>query len=468
MKENVKCQGFRILAFFLAAVLCVSPVHALDHAAPGDTPPEAYLALYPFGDVSAPLLEQSAPADSPLRGKSILFFGDSITSGYGLPDYSQSWPARLESVYGMKVTNISVGGSTFIKSNVYGYKTGGCYAPYVDRTLPDGSFDIVFVQGGGNDWCVSAPMGSGSETRDPYTFRGAVNVVFDRIQNKYPNALILSMTTWETRHSNINELNLPEDSYFDALTLLSNARGIPCFQARDPEISGIHVNDDSFRARYFLTPTDRWHLNAAGQALFLPVIAAWLESQLQVCGFEDVIRGSWYADAVEYVSARGLMVGVGNNRFAPDQNMTRAMLVTVLYRAAGSPSVAGMASPFSDVPKGAWYADAVTWAYHIGLTYGVDSTHFAPDKDLTREQMAAFFYRIAVPAQQQGHEDLSVLERFRDSDQIRDFGKHPLAWAVTNDILTGTGRNQMEPQSTATRAQLATVLQRFLNRFSPF
>ena len=148
--------------------------------------------------------------------------------------------------------------------------------------------------------------------------------------------------------------------------------------------------------------------------------------------------------------------------------MTRAMLVTVLYRAAGSPSVAGMDMPFQDVPADSWYCKPVTWAYHAGITYGVDSTHFAPDNVLTREQMAAFFYRITVPEAQRGSEDLSVLDRFHDKGKISDYGKQPLAWAVKNEILAGTGINQMEPQSTATRAQLAAVLQRFLKRFSPF
>ena len=468
MKTYRKSLIYRLPALLLAAVLCMIPALAADCPLSGVPVPAEYRELFPAEDVTAPSLGRSAPSASPLRGKSILFVGDSITAGYGLSDYSRSWPGQLSGIYGMNVTSISVSASTFVKSDIYGYKTGGCYYPYVDRTLPDGNFDIVFVQGGGNDWKLAAPMGSGTETRDPYTFRGAVNTVFDRIQKKYPNALVLCMTSWESDDRVKNGIGLAENSYYDALTQICQVRGIPCFQARDSKLSGIKANDGSFLSRYFLTSEDHWHLNANGQSLFLPYIAGWLESQMKISGFEDVIRGSWYADAVRYVSERGLMVGVGNNCFAPDQDMTRAMLVTVLYRAAGSPSVAGMNMPFVDVQADSWYCKAVTWAYHTGLTYGVDDTHFAPDSSLTREQLATFFYRVAVPKSQQGHEDLSFLDRFHDSSELNDYGRQPVAWAVKNEILAGTGRNQMEPQSTATRAQLAAVLQRFLKRFSPF
>ena len=182
-----------ILAAVLNLLLC--PVSAANTPSE-NTIPDAYAALYPAErGAAAQVRAAQPPVHTALEGVSILFLGDSLTAGYGLDDYGQSWTGMLESQYGMDVTCNSIVGSTFAKAEQYGYFDGGCYAPYVERTLPEGDFDIIFVEGGGNDWYCGIPIGDDPGSRDPYTFQGAVNVVIDRLQDKYPQSLIVFMTS---------------------------------------------------------------------------------------------------------------------------------------------------------------------------------------------------------------------------------------------------------------------------------
>ena len=112
--------------------------------------------------------------------------------------------------------------------------------------------------------------------------------------------------------------------------------------------------------------------------------------------YRDVRSTAWYYEDVAYVTRNDLMVGTGTMTFSPDGEMSRAMLVTVLYRMNGSPSVAGMTMPFQDVPGNAWYTDAVTWAYNCGVVSGMSPTTFAPMVSITREQMMTMFYGYAA------------------------------------------------------------------------
>ena len=178
--------------------------------------------------------------------------------------------------------------------------------------------------------------------------------------------------------------------------------------------------------------------------------------------FSDVSANAWYASAVQYAVEHGLMAGVGNNRFGPEEPMTRAMLVTVLWRYAGRPE-AGK-NPFTDVSAGQWYTEAVTWAAENGVVSGVGNGRFAPNGNITREQMASILFRYAkltgLDTSKRGE-----LAGFPDEGQVSSWAREALSWAVGEGIISGTaegGRTILKPQGNATRAQVASILMRFI------
>jgi len=172
--------------------------------------------------------------------------------------------------------------------------------------------------------------------------------------------------------------------------------------------------------------------------------------------FNDIQAGSWYEASVAFMVERGLMNGVGKGKFNPTGNVTRAMLVTILYRAAGSPSVAGMNNPFKDVPQ-SWYTDAVIWAANKGVVNGVKPDRFNPDGYITREQIATILYRY------EGSPDTAeTLPPFADSRDISSYALKPMNWAIDKGLINGTGGGKLSPRNTATRAQIATILARYL------
>lgn len=171
--------------------------------------------------------------------------------------------------------------------------------------------------------------------------------------------------------------------------------------------------------------------------------------------FTDVAPGAWYYDAVSYVYANGLMDGTSATTFAPDANMTRAMLVTILWRMEGEP-VVNYLLPFTDVDDGAWYAEAVRWAASEGIVTGVSETSFAPNAEITREQLAAILYRYTgEPA------TAANLAGYADGASVSAYAVDAMSWCVEHGIITGTTATTLEPQGTATRAQAAAMLMRF-------
>ncbi|MEQ2443077.1 S-layer homology domain-containing protein [Pseudoflavonifractor sp. CLA-AP-H29] len=175
-------------------------------------------------------------------------------------------------------------------------------------------------------------------------------------------------------------------------------------------------------------------------------------------GFTDVPDGVWYSEAVAYVTGQGLMNGTGETTFSPMLSMSRAMLVTVLYRLEGEPQAG--ACPFTDVPGGTWYTDAVAWAAANGIVTGVSDTRFAPEDEITRESLAVILYRYAAwkDLAQGEAGDLTV---FADGASVSGWAADATAWAVGRGILTGKSGNALDPQGTATRAEVAMMLMRF-------
>lgn len=175
-------------------------------------------------------------------------------------------------------------------------------------------------------------------------------------------------------------------------------------------------------------------------------------------GFTDVPSNAWYAEAVQYVTEQSLMNGTSETAFSPMLSMSRSMLVTVLYRLAGEPDAGECA--FTDVASGTWYTDAVAWAAANGIVTGTTTTTFAPDAAVTRESLAVILYRYAE-MKEQAQGEKGDLTAFADGTSVSDWAAEAMAWAVGEGILTGKSGNTLDPQGTATRAEVATILMRF-------
>lgn len=182
-------------------------------------------------------------------------------------------------------------------------------------------------------------------------------------------------------------------------------------------------------------------------------------NRIHTISYNDVTAGDWFARDVIYVTLTGLMNGTGDG-FSPNNNINRAQLVTVLYRMAGEPEVTGE-NPFTDVPDGQWYTDAVLWAAENGITDGTSETTFSPNNPLTREQMATFLYRFADFETEEPIEITGDLSGYTDADLVADYAVDAMTWAVGEGVISGIGNNTLAPDNTASRAQMATVLTRY-------
>ena len=176
--------------------------------------------------------------------------------------------------------------------------------------------------------------------------------------------------------------------------------------------------------------------------------------------FTDVDQKDYYHEAVDQLYLDGIMVGCGNGHYGVGEPMTRGMIVSVLYRMAGSPQVTGT-SKFTDLKKDAYYEKAVIWAEENGIAYGVSKTEFAPEQATTRQQMAAFLYRYAKlrGMDVSGQNDLSA---FRDSGTVDAYAKTAVAWAVDSGIIFGTETDTLSPNMTLPREQCAAMLYRLM------
>ena len=182
-------------------------------------------------------------------------------------------------------------------------------------------------------------------------------------------------------------------------------------------------------------------------------------NRIHTISYNDVTAGDWFTPDVIYVTLTGLMNGTGDG-FSPNNNINRAQLVTVLYRMAGQPEVTGE-NPFTDVPDGQWYTDAVLWAAENGITDGTSETTFSPNNPLTREQMATFLYRFADFETEEPIEITGDLSGYTDADLVADYAVDAMTWAVGEGVISGIGDNTLAPDNTASRAQMATVLTRY-------
>ena len=173
--------------------------------------------------------------------------------------------------------------------------------------------------------------------------------------------------------------------------------------------------------------------------------------------FTDVEENVWYHDGIDFMVRNGYMNGVAADTFDVDGSLTRAQLVTILYRIAGEPETSA-AIPFADVADGQWYTKAIVWAAENGIVKGVNETTFAPNDPITREQIAVILYRYA---HEENTED-GKLTSFPDAKDISGYALEAMNWAVARGLINGSD-GKLLPQDTATRAQIAVILARYLN-----
>ncbi len=178
--------------------------------------------------------------------------------------------------------------------------------------------------------------------------------------------------------------------------------------------------------------------------------------------FGDVTVSDWFYDDVRYVYANGIMDGTSSDRFAPNAPLTRAMIVTILYRMDGSPAMSG-ASDFKDVDSNKWFAKAVAWAAANGIVNGYGSGLFGPNDPVTREQLAAILYRYAVYGGMTAVTLEENLGSFADTAQLSAYAIQAMNWAVGQGLINGSGSN-LVPKAQATRAQVAAIIHRYLER----
>ena len=198
----------------------------------------------------------------------------------------------------------------------------------------------------------------------------------------------------------------------------------------------------------------------------MTVYASWRVDENPNTGanpFTDVSEKDWFYGDVMFVYENGLMLGTSKTLFSPHGTATRGMMATILWRMEGSPAPKGKNS-FTDVEAGKWYADAITWTAENGIFAGYGKDKFGPDDPITREQLAAIFYRYA---DYKGY-DLTVkgnLDKFKDADKITDYAKTAMQWAVGSGLMKGKSGNLLDPQGTATRAEIAAMLHRFIEKY---
>lgn len=174
--------------------------------------------------------------------------------------------------------------------------------------------------------------------------------------------------------------------------------------------------------------------------------------------FNDVSANDWFASAVDYVTGKGMMNGTADNTFSPKANTTRGMVVTVLYRLENQPSTS--AASFTDVASGAYYANAVAWANANGIVSGYGSGKFGPNDKVTREQLAAILYRYA---QYKKHDvsGANSLDGYTDAQSVSSYAVPALQWANAAGVVTGKSGSKLDPKGNATRAEVAAMLMRF-------
>jgi hypothetical protein len=205
------------------------------------------------------------------------------------------------------------------------------------------------------------------------------------------------------------------------------------------------------------------HFSEVTHAWIRTLPASYMEAQtpaFQYSGlYKDVSTNNWFVDEVDYVTYGKMMNGMGEGKFVPERNTTRAEFVTVLYRLEGQPD-AGSSTPFTDVKSGSWYEKAVAWAYKNDVVKGMSATTFAPNENITREQMVTMLQRYASRVGDCTG-SASALNAFSDASQVSGWAKDAMQWAVETGVIKGMSATTLVPKGVVTRAQIAALMNQF-------
>ncbi len=392
-----------------------------------------------------------------LSDRCFLVLGDSYTAGYGLDSPEQDWTYVMADAYNLTQQNYSISGSSFA-AGPQGYY------PMVERVhdLPDDdTLDFILLQGGSNDWANSIPLGQDTE-RQPESFCGALNLILDALQEKYPDALIVGFTPWISDDTKNNAGYTAQD-YTDAMLRICSSRGILCYDASNAAENGMYLNQEDFRSEYCLTSGDWYHLNEKGHAMFASIIGTWLDENLYpripVGQFYDLATASEeLQEAVSTLVSAGILSGTGAHLFSPTRAASREALALTLYRLAGRPEAP--TQTLMDVSPDSETYSAVCWAMNAGLFSPSD--HFFPSQIVTREMLATALYRYYIEYYGGFPESLAGLGSFQDGDTVSEYAQVPMGWAISTGVLTEQD-GLLKPQSTVSRGQLAISLSALRN-----
>lgn len=375
-----------------------------------------------------------------LQGKTLLILGDSYCAGYGLERREDAWPYQMAEQWDMDYIDHAISGSTFAS----GPQSS---APMVERVkeLTGQRVDIIIVQGASNDWAHDIPVGE-TNSRDPETAMGALNGILDTLEQAHPEATLICFTPWISNGTK-NDLGLETTAYHDAMLTLCRERDILCYDAADAQQNGIHMDDGAFRTEYCLTPTDRWHMNPKGQAMFAPVFSAWLQKTLYgeaepADRFADLMSASApLREAVGQLSQAGIMRGTSDTLFSPARAATMETLAVTLYRLAGSPG--------SDPSVTA----AVQWA----RAQGILAEDSRLSGSLSRETLAWGLYQYHKNWLGEQADALAGLGSCPDRDELEEQYAIAFAWAVQAGLISLEG-GCLKPHTLVSRGQLALAL----------
>ena len=223
----------------------------------------------------------------------------------------------------------------------------------------------------------------------------------------------------------------------------------------DKDGKEIEVKDNGDGTYSFVMP--------ASEVSIEPVFTVDKEAHDKVCPskvFDDLDTSLWYHEGTDFVISKGMMNGVGEKTFAPNDTTTRAMIVTILHRLEGEPEAE--AASFTDLTQD-WYKAAVGWAAANGIVNGYSETSFGPNDPITREQLAAILFRYAEYKDNKGEDYAVDLSKYEDASAISDWAVDAMTWCVASGIIGGVTETTLVPQGSATRAQVATILMRYCN-----
>lgn len=183
------------------------------------------------------------------------------------------------------------------------------------------------------------------------------------------------------------------------------------------------------------------------------------EEIIEVPKFDDVEYPSWYVGFLEYCVSEGMVTGIGNNKFGPNQKVTRAQVAQILYAMNGKPAV-DKSENFTDVPNGKWFSDAINWVAEQNIMAGYVTGQFQPEAAITRQQFMATLYKYARIMRYDSTRSGNI-ETFDDVDAVTEYAVPALQWAVGHGVMTGNDKNKLMPKDTTTRAQMVAILASF-------